>query len=73
MTNIDMNVGRQLTDSELDMVAAGDPPSLASVLKGASDGAKTGSAFGTSHFGDIGGLVGGVVGAVVGAVESLLD
>jgi len=73
MTNIDKNVARELTDSELESVAAGSPPSLASILQGASNGAKTGSAVGKSIAGDIGGAIGGAIGAVVGAVESVFE
>jgi len=72
MTNIEMNVERPLSLSELEMVAAGSP-SLGDVIKGMDQGAKSGSAFGQSHFGDIGGLVGGVIGAVAGAIESVFE
>ena len=72
MTNIDMNVERQLTDAELATVVAGTP-TVQSVLAGADSGAKQGSSWGQSHFGDVGGVVGGAVGAVVGAIVALFQ
>jgi len=72
MTYVDANVERELTDAELETVAAGTP-TLQSVLAGADKGAQKGSSWGQSHFGDAGGVVGGVVGAVVGAISALFD
>ncbi len=72
MANIDVNVGRELTDAELETVVAGSP-TLQSVLAGAGNGAHQGSSWGQSHFGNVGGAVGGVVGAVVGAIVALFQ
>ena len=72
MTDITVNVDRELSDAELGTVVAGNP-TLQSVLAGAGNGAHQGSSWGQSHFGNVGGVVGGVVGAVVGAVAALFD
>jgi hypothetical protein len=72
MTNIDVNVERELADAELETVAGGSP-TLQGILAAADKGAQKGSSWGQSHFGDAGGVVGGVVGAVVGAIGALFD
>ena len=71
MTTINMEVTRELTNEELDLVAGGW--TAKSVVVGTLKGAGTGAAVGAVAGGGVGAAVGAAIGAAVGAIESFLE